>query len=43
MVCFLASSCLTSDIVCPLYGFVKDKTLSLIIAHDLNILLAVQY
>jgi len=41
MVYFLASSRSTSDIACPLYGFFKDETLGLIIAHDLNILFAV--
>jgi hypothetical protein len=41
MVCFLASSRLTSDTAYPLYRFVKDKILGLIIAHDLNISLAV--
>jgi hypothetical protein len=41
MVCPLVSSRLAGDIASLLYKFVKDKTLSLIIAHDLNILLAV--
>jgi len=41
MVRFLASCCLTSNAGCPLYKFVKDKTLSLTVAHDLNISFAV--
>jgi hypothetical protein len=41
MVYFLVSSCSTSNIACPLYRFVKDKILGLIIAHNLNISFAV--
>jgi len=43
MVYFLVSSRLTSNIACPLYRFIKDKTLSLTIAHNLNISLTVRY
>jgi hypothetical protein len=41
MVYPLVSSCSTGDIVSPLYKFIKDKILGLIIVHNLNILLAV--
>jgi len=41
MMCFLASSRLTSDTACPLYKFVKDKTLSLVIIYNFNILFTV--
>ena len=38
---FLVGSRSTSNIACPLYRFVKDKTLSLTVTHDLNILFAI--
>jgi len=41
MVYPLVSSYLTSDTASLFYKFAKNKTLSLIIAHDLNISLAV--
>jgi len=41
MVYFPVSSCLASNTVCPLYKFIKDKTLGLIIAHNFNISLTI--